>query len=163
MTSARTQCEWGCCAGLAHRRVRKRRRARLTLRVGHWRWKVCETCADLMLRDLRAEGYDIVREHKPAETTARRPAGTLQPESAARTRGGQKQRSRRRKAGRRLGTSVRIARRSLRKARAKLERRRTQKRGPEFDELALRARDRLQAERHVAKSSPSEVQRSSRG
>jgi len=54
-------CEYGRCGGLGHREVKCKRRARETVRIGSRMWRVCESCADLLLRDAGGDGYAPVR------------------------------------------------------------------------------------------------------
>ncbi|HEV8264489.1 MAG TPA: hypothetical protein VGQ06_06030 [Gemmatimonadales bacterium] len=57
-------CEHGRCGGLGRREVKRKRLAQQTVRVGGRRWRVCESCADLLLRDVRAEGHPALRERE---------------------------------------------------------------------------------------------------
>lgn len=63
-------CEYGRCGGLGHRAVKRKRRARQTIRIGARLWHVCESCADLLLRDAAAEGYEPARARERSDEEA---------------------------------------------------------------------------------------------
>jgi len=54
-------CEYGRCGGLGQHEVKRKRRARETVRIGAQFWRVCESWADLLLRAAGAEGHDPAR------------------------------------------------------------------------------------------------------
>jgi hypothetical protein len=54
-------CEYQRCGGRGHRKTDVHRLARLTVTVDGVAYRVCEGCADLMLRDLRAQGRNVER------------------------------------------------------------------------------------------------------
>lgn len=62
-----TPCQYGRCGGRGHRKTSEaaRRVARVTVSVDGTRQLVCESCADLMLRDLRAQGRKVERLANP--------------------------------------------------------------------------------------------------
>ena len=53
-------CEYGRCGGLGRHEVKRKRRACETVRIGARLWHVCESCADLLLRDAAGEGSEPV-------------------------------------------------------------------------------------------------------
>jgi hypothetical protein len=55
-------CEYGRCGGLGAREVKKRRAARMLVRVDDRDYRVCESCADLLYRDASQRGRRVVRE-----------------------------------------------------------------------------------------------------
>ena len=50
-----TYCEYGRCGGLGRREVKRKRLARRVVTVDGKLWRVCEICADLLIRDARKE------------------------------------------------------------------------------------------------------------
>ncbi len=57
-----TDCEYGRCGGLGRREVKRKRLARLVVTVQGKLWRVCESCADLLIREVRKEGRSVERE-----------------------------------------------------------------------------------------------------
>ena len=55
-------CEYGRCGGLGRREVKRKRLARLVVTVDGKPWRVCESCADLLIREARKEGRSVERE-----------------------------------------------------------------------------------------------------
>ena len=56
------KCEYQRCGGLGTRLVAKPRPAQIRLEIGLREWKVCESCADMLLRQARQEGFEVYRE-----------------------------------------------------------------------------------------------------
>ena len=54
-------CQYGRCGGKGKREVKRKRIAREALFVDGRLWLVCESCADLLLRDERARGRKVER------------------------------------------------------------------------------------------------------
>ena len=46
-------CEYGRCGTIGKSEAKRKWRARVTVTVGERVWRVCESCADLLLRDAR--------------------------------------------------------------------------------------------------------------
>ena len=59
------ECEYGCCGGLGRRLVAKRRVVRVLVTVDGKTWRVCESCADLLIREARKEDAEITKEYLP--------------------------------------------------------------------------------------------------
>lgn len=70
-------CEYGRCGGLGRHEVKRKRRARETMRIGNRLWHVCESCADLLLRDAAAEAYAPARVRSHADGEQERPRGGI--------------------------------------------------------------------------------------
>ena len=56
-------CEYKRCGGKGKRVTsdRARRAAQVVIAVDGYRYKVCESCADIMFRDLRQTGHDVCK------------------------------------------------------------------------------------------------------
>jgi hypothetical protein len=57
--SNKTWCDYGRCGGTGRREVKKRRYAQLIVLIDEAPWYVCESCADLLIRDATAEGRQV--------------------------------------------------------------------------------------------------------
>ena len=53
------KCEYGRCGGRGMREVKSKRTARLIVEVAGEQMRVCESCADLLRRDARANRESI--------------------------------------------------------------------------------------------------------
>lgn len=133
-------CEYERCGGTGRRitSAAVRREAHIVVTIAGHVWRVCESCADLLIRDMTAQGYELLDKHLVVRSPTPQQPGRATPLDQRVHPKRQKRR------GRKWGLAQKQARRALAKVRRRFLPQETGTRS--FESIANEVNRRLKAD-----------------